>query len=185
MIIYKVTNKINGKIYVGQTVGDLKRRKSVHLSNAKAGREDNYFYNAIGKYGSDNFNWEVLEECNDIDKLNEREEYWIKELNTISPSGYNLRYGGKNSLYSEEHKIKMSESKQGKNHTEESKIGMRKNHANFNGENNPSAKLTEEDVIDIRNWYEEGMLQREIAKIKNITQRHTSLILNYKRWKHI
>lgn len=53
------------------------------------------------------------------------------------------------------------------------------------GENNPSAKLTEADVLDIRKWYKEGMKQREIAKIKSIACQSVSGIVNYKKWKHV
>lgn len=124
MLIYKVTNKVNGKIYVGQTVKDLDRRKAVHLCNAKVGRHGNYFHNAVRKYGSENFDWEILEECNTIGELNEREEYWIKELKTISPNGYNLMGGGNNSTHHKETIDKMSEVKKGKTFSEEHRKKM-------------------------------------------------------------
>ncbi len=55
MLIYKVVNKVDGKIYIGQTVGNLNRRKSEHLNDAKVGRYDSYFHNALRKHGKDNF----------------------------------------------------------------------------------------------------------------------------------
>ena len=93
----KVENKINGKIYIGQTIRTLEKRKSDHINDTFEG-SSLPFHNAIKKYGQYNFGWKILEECNSIEELNEKEEYWIRKLNTISPNGYNLRYGGKSEL---------------------------------------------------------------------------------------
>lgn len=83
MIIYRTTNLINQKFYVG---------KDTH-------NEPNYYGSgkrlklAIKKYGIKNFKKETLEVCNTLDLLNEREKFWIKELNAIS-EGYNISLGG-------------------------------------------------------------------------------------------
>ncbi len=114
MVIYQAKNKINGKVYVGQTIGNLDRRKSDHLSSVKSIRYDSYFHNAIRKYGKDNFVWEIIEECNTIEELNEREKYWIEILDSISPNGYNLMSGGRNSMHHEKTKVEMSEIRKGK-----------------------------------------------------------------------
>lgn len=87
-IIYKVTNKVNGKSYIGQTRYTLEFRWRQHLH-----KKDNvYFHNAIKKYGAENFSLEVLEEC-DVDKLNSREIFYIAKYNTFE-EGYNLTIGG-------------------------------------------------------------------------------------------
>lgn len=87
-IIYKVTNKVNGKSYIGQTRYTLEFRWRQHLH-----KKDNvYFHNAIKKYGAENFSVEVLEEC-DVDKLNSREIFYIAKYNTFE-NGYNLTLGG-------------------------------------------------------------------------------------------
>lgn len=85
--IYKTTNLINGKIYIGQ-----------HTSNKF---DDTYYgsgYNvkaAIKKYGKNNFKCEVVQECFSYDELNEREKYWINYFNSQDRSvGYNLCEGG-------------------------------------------------------------------------------------------
>lgn len=86
-IIYKITNNVNGKLYVGK-----------HETNKI---DDSYFGSgvvlkqAINKYGTNNFKKEILEYCDNKENLNEREVYWIKELNTICPNGYNINKGGK------------------------------------------------------------------------------------------
>lgn len=87
-IIYKITNKVNGKSYIGQTRYTLEFRWRQHLH-----KKDNvYFHNAIKKYGAENFSLEVLEEC-DLDKLNSREIFYIAKYNTFE-NGYNLTIGG-------------------------------------------------------------------------------------------
>ena len=95
MIIYKATNKIDGKCYIGQTIKGLKRRKQEH-SNAKDGC---YFHNAIHKYGFDNFEWEVIEECDSKEELDEMEFHYIKQYDSFKPNGYNLTLGGNKGTY--------------------------------------------------------------------------------------
>lgn len=84
--IYKITNKINGKIYVGQS-NDIERRFSEHKYRNKLQIDI-----AIQKYGKENFTFEVLEEC-PIEQLNNREMYWIKTLKSFE-NGYNNTTGG-------------------------------------------------------------------------------------------
>lgn len=99
--IYKITNKINNKIYIGQSI-DIERRWRAHKTEPFNINSDNYntvFYKAIRKYGIDNFTFEVIEECSK-DKLNEREEYWINYYNSYvnaeESNGYNMTLGGDN-----------------------------------------------------------------------------------------
>ncbi|MEN6292457.1 MAG: NUMOD3 domain-containing DNA-binding protein [Methanobacterium sp.] len=84
MIIYKVTNLINGKVYVGQSV---KNDKWYFGSGT-------YIKRAIEKYGLKNFKREIVCECNDREELNELEIHYIKELNCKIPNGYNISDGG-------------------------------------------------------------------------------------------
>lgn len=91
--IYKVTNKIDNKVYIGQTCRDPKKRWIEHYSRDI--NKDTYFHRALKKYGKDNFLWEVIEQCED-DVLNEREIYWIKYYDSYykNNKGYNMTYGG-------------------------------------------------------------------------------------------
>lgn len=73
MIIYKTTNLINGKIYIGQ---DSKNKNGYLGSGQNIKR-------AIKKYGKQNFKKEIIEKCNSIDELNNREKYWINFYNTM------------------------------------------------------------------------------------------------------
>jgi group I intron endonuclease len=91
-IIYLIRNRLNGKGYVGQTTEqNFKSRMSYHRYEAKDGNPI-YLYKAIRKYGWHSFETTIIEHT---DFPDEREVYWIKELNTLAPNGYNLTTGGK------------------------------------------------------------------------------------------
>lgn len=88
--IYCITNKINGKKYIGKTERTLEDRFEGHLRGAKYGNQT-YLYRAMRKHGEDNFVIEQIEECQNVD---EREQFWITEFDTLIPSGYNMTKGG-------------------------------------------------------------------------------------------
>jgi len=94
-IIYKVTNIINNKSYIGQTINKLERRKYNHIRDAFLGQSDNsYFHRAIAKYGPDQFIWNIICEC-DCELLDVLETFYIMIHNTHSSSGgYNISWGG-------------------------------------------------------------------------------------------
>ena len=96
MIIYKATNKINNKCYIGQTRHDLEFRKKQHISNAKKNVKT-HFYNALRKYGADSFDWEVIFVTNDKDTLNIMKTYYITKYDSIK-NGYNMVDGGNNNV---------------------------------------------------------------------------------------
>lgn len=87
-IIYKITNKVNGKSYIGQTRYTLEFRWKQHQHK----KDNTYFHNAIHKYGIENFSTEILEEC-DYKDLDSREIFYIAKYNTFK-EGYNLTIGG-------------------------------------------------------------------------------------------
>lgn len=91
--IYKITNTLNGKCYIGQSI-DIQRRWEEHLY-----RSSNCIFlkYALYKYGASNFTFEVIEEC-EPEMLNEREMYWIKYYNSFGDDGYNLTAGGSGTL---------------------------------------------------------------------------------------
>ena len=91
--IYKITNKVDGKIYVGQTIQVLEDRWRQHK---KIGSNCRYLKRAFNKYGIDNFEFNIICICFDED-TNKFEEEYIKKFNTLVPNGYNLRAGGLNS----------------------------------------------------------------------------------------
>lgn len=89
--IYKIENKINHKIYIGQS-NNVKERWVSHCTPSAA----NYavISRAIQKYGKENFDFSVIE--SDVENYDERERYWIKYYDCIVPKGYNVTNGGQN-----------------------------------------------------------------------------------------
>lgn len=87
MIIYKCTNKINGKIYIGQTTKKLSYRCRMHRNSANAG-SDIPFHIAIRKYGFENFSFEELAIAANQDELNSLEIKFISECDSLCPKGY-------------------------------------------------------------------------------------------------
>ena len=111
MFIYIIENIINNKIYVGIS-SDPERRWYDHCKPCK--RWKSIISNSINKHGRDKFELIILEKCNDLNSAHEQEKYWIKELNTISPNGYNLREGGEaGGIPSFETRQKMSKTRLG------------------------------------------------------------------------
>lgn len=88
MVIYKITNTLNNKIYVGQTKYPIEKRFLQHSKSlTPLGR-------AIQQCGIENFTIEVIERCATQEQLNEREIFWINALNSKQPYGYNITVGG-------------------------------------------------------------------------------------------
>ena len=108
MIIYKIENKINGHVYIGQTQRKLEYRVNYHSCSNKfpIGR-------AFKKYGADAFIIAVIDHASSKDELDEKENYWIKFYNCKVPNGYNLTDGGEGRYgfkVSDETKKKISKS---------------------------------------------------------------------------
>lgn len=101
MIIYKITNLINNKVYIGQTIQPLKKRIGQHFSNCTLSKYTNLpLYNAIAKYGKDNFKVDVIDNAITKEELNKKEEMWIYKLNSTNRNfGYNIARGGVNTLH--------------------------------------------------------------------------------------
>lgn len=96
--IYIITNDINNKVYIGQTIQTLKKRFNGHCCYSKTDRSINmYIKRAIHKYGKQHFEIQLLEEC-PIEQLNDREIYWINYYDSYN-NGYNLTLGGQDSNY--------------------------------------------------------------------------------------
>lgn len=95
MGIYKFTNKINNKVYVGQSV-NIEKRYRDHLTACFNTNDKCYstkFYRALRKHGEENFNREIIEEVQEPGLLNEKEAYWIEQYNSYK-KGYNSTLGG-------------------------------------------------------------------------------------------
>ena len=92
-IIYKVTNQENGKIYIGQTIQTLNERKNKHYYKARQEEYTTHFINALRKYPEEVFIWEIIDEAETQEALDEKEKYWIAYYNSVE-EGYNTKDGG-------------------------------------------------------------------------------------------
>jgi hypothetical protein len=97
--IYKITNDVNGKVYIGKTLHSVEKRWKEHIKDSKREHNENRpLYRAMNKYGIDNFHIETIEEC--VEELvEEREVFWIKEYNSFGKNGYNATIGGDGKSY--------------------------------------------------------------------------------------
>lgn len=139
--VYRIFNNINGKSYIGVS-NDIEKRWKTHKTiydNPLNKEYQKTLYKAFRKYGLENFSFEVLEEFTNSEKLYEREKYWIKIYDSFE-NGYNDSEGGE--------------------------FGSVKGHCR--GESNGRAKLTEQDVIQIRIDYKNHITkQQSYSKFKD------------------
>lgn len=111
MDIYKITNKVNGLIYIGKTTKNLDERRKAHL-NAARNNSSARIHSAMREFGFDNFEFTLLDTADDIDTLNELEIYYINKFNSTDLSiGYNDHEGGDiNMMHSDRIREKHSDS---------------------------------------------------------------------------
>jgi group I intron endonuclease len=128
--VYKITNLVNGKVYIGQTVRKPETRWSEHLKGHKNGSR--LLKSAIEKYGFESFSFEVFDELKDRCHLDLMESFLIKQFDSVSPKGYNLTSGGESPRWSEESRKLVSEIHTGSKRSietrakmSESKMGMK------------------------------------------------------------
>ena len=161
--IYQIINKVNGHMYIGLSKNIEKRIKDHYSHGLNGQRKDDMnkpLYQAFKKYGFDNFEWNILEECEEH-LLKEREIYWIKYYNTYEDKKhYNITPGGDlpggNTLHL--------------------------------GEEHGMAKLTTEDVIFCRKEYAKGSRSRNVYNAfftNKISYSGFLRMWHGKTWKHI
>lgn len=112
MIIYKITNRLNGKVYVGQTKRPLEKRIQEHFRYKKSP-----ISKALRSIGLSGFEIRVIDHAHSHEELDEKERFWIKYYDCLVPNGYNICEGGegvKGWHPSEEHKEKLRESHLGR-----------------------------------------------------------------------
>jgi group I intron endonuclease len=127
MLIYLITNLLNNKQYVGQTIQPLEKRWQRHCWKSTS-KNSMPICKAIAKYGKENFKIEVLVLCNSYDELNEKELFYANELNTWSPNGYNLKAGDGKGSMSPETKAKIAAANTGMKRTPEARQNMSNAH---------------------------------------------------------
>ena len=177
MIIYKITNRINGKVYIGQTIVPLQRRWVQHCSHSK--HHCTSLHNAIKKYGKENFTVEQIDVATTRDELDSKEVFWIQFYDSMNrDKGYNLHGGGhRNHTVSNETREKISkantgkvrsdefrrnaaESSRGRKHSEETKAKLSELHK--------GKKLSEEHKLKLSEAHKGKKLSEE--HIRNMSE---------------
>ena len=168
-IIYKVINKADKKIYIGQTTKTLELRKKQHAYRAKKGDRRTAFQIALLKYGFDNFKWKQIDSAETQNELDEKEKYWIIYYKSNDFNyGYNLTDGGLNPKLSIDTKLKISISCKGQKRTIKTRQKM--------SINRKGKKFTEEHKRKISETHK-GIIHTEkhCAKIKKASRNNSPL----------
>lgn len=147
MVIYKLTNKITGKSYIGQTI--LKnpwRRIRTHFLSSPS-KKRYYINNAVIKYGKENFSWEIIDKADTQEELDHLEIKYIREHNTLTPNGYNEKTGGRGGSKMTPEKIKevskkVSAALKGKSKSEQHKKAMSESRKGFTSANRVKARMS-------------------------------------------
>ena len=93
MFIYKYTNKVTGKVYIGKTTTSMSRRHYGHRSCSK--NPKTVFHKSFKKYGESAFSWEIIDGANSETELSYKELFYIHKYNSLVPNGYNLKLDSK------------------------------------------------------------------------------------------
>ena len=100
MLIYKIENIINGKVYIGLTKATLQYRWARHITESRNVNNTKHLYKSMRKYGVENFRITILAETNSSEELGRLEREYIKQYNSTNPlKGYNLTAGGERNQY--------------------------------------------------------------------------------------
>lgn len=156
--IYKIENKVNSKVYVGQSV-NVESRLMQHRSQLRSNKHRNdYLQHAWNKYGEDNFDFELLCEC-EKEELNDKEIYYIAHYNSTNHDlGYNIREGGDCGAMAEETIEKLRGS---------------------------GSSLSKEDVRHIKMSMYLLMDRNEIAEMYHVSPKVLTAISQGKNWSYI
>lgn len=206
--IYKITNLIDGKVYIGQTI-NYRKRKTNHFRKLELGNHANmHLQRAYDKYGRNSFKIEIIKEC-EPDELDDWEIYYIGEYKACDRQhGYNLIDGGqkyrcftlevrekmsranKGRKFTAEHKRKISEAQKGKiikqSSIEKCKETRKKNHSS-RGEKNPNASL--DDAVATQILLEilakNEILTTELAEKYNVSRNVIYRLAEGKAYTHL
>lgn len=166
-IIYKATNLVNNKMYIGLTRNSINKRKSQHFYN----KSNRPFHVAIREFGKENFIFEILEEVNEEEaSLEEREVYWIDYFNSTDPEiGYNLTRqiwaGVKDMTQAERIRQYMSETH--KKLWQDENFKRERLKRRENSFNSPEYRESQK-LASIEMWKKEGHRETIQAKMKKI-----------------
>lgn len=191
--IYKITNKKNGRAYVGSST-NLDAREKKHFSLLKKGTHHcRHMQNSFNKNGEEYFLFEIIEFCDDdSDFLKIRETYWIGTLNTANRKyGYNIRPEGHMTRHSEETKRLISENQKGrlltagwKKSISKSHLGKKKTREHAKNISLSQSFFTGEKLQELLKLRKSGLSCPDIAKYFGCDRRTVSRTLSAKQTGH-
>lgn len=174
--IYKIVNKINNKVYIGQSV-DVCKRLRTHYTTYNKKDSKQPIYKAMREYGIDNFTVELLVVC-DSESLDDFEVYYVDKFNAYR-DGYNQTPGGDFNPS----KLEEIVERRTKVLLYDEEVNAKLRHI---GNANPRAILTEEQVISMRQRYDSGETTKEIYKDFTYIKYNTFETALYgMSWKHL
>ena len=207
--IYKISNTINDKIYIGSAV-NLNHRYREHTKRLTSGAHHNiHLLRHFKKYGFKTLLFDYVELVDNKETLLEREQYWIDYYKNINNPLFNINPTAGSNLgktFSQEFKDKISRSRKGVSHLSEEEKKKRSERMRGNkygklvkrtdeyrkkqsdkskGEKNGRAILTEQDVIKIKTLLVNGFMQADIARMFNVARDRIWHIKEEKQWKHV
>lgn len=184
-VVYKITNKIDGKFYIGST-NNLMKRYYTHIYDIRSDRKTCVkLIRAVNKYGEKNFKFEIICECSTKEVLKFEQKY----LNILKPH-YNVAIIAGSNLgikRTEEVKLKKSAS-QKENWKDESYRVKHLENLSKNwksGTSHKMAKLTDEQVVEIKKQLASGLLPKQVADKLELSYHSIKDIHRGKTWKHI
>ena len=190
--IYKITNNLNGKSYIGQTIQNVKERFYQHCAIKCSQAVLNMaIHKAINKYGKSNFTVQVIEEVESV-YLNDRERYWIKYYNSYN-NGYNSTKGGQDGIKLFKNLDVESIIREYKSGKSLRRIGNIFNvdkqtikdllvRNNIKLRTTRTYKLSQMDREEILNAFYSGLSRKEIMNKWNISKSYLSQLINgYRR----
>lgn len=168
-IIYCVKNNINDRVYIGQTWQSLDRRFYEHKNQKKCLK----LFNAIQKYGADNFSIQPLVVCSTQEVADFWEDYFITKYDSVE-KGYNIRYGGSRGKHTPEAKKKMSDAHMGKHSSP--KTEFKPGYIGY-------SKLDWQNVEEIREkCLKDGLTRKQVAQEYGVSTVTIGLIVRNKIW---
>ena len=182
-----------GKFYKGMSIYTMEKRMREHKKKMMSGT-NHPFYNALRKYGWNNFKWTVLYESECIEDLEHAEKFYIKKFKTYDRKyGYNLRLGGEGGgKLSEETKRKISESRKGKTLSKETKRKLSELNKGKKHSKETKRKISESlrqnsktnwnIVNNVRRLYLEGLSRKELSEQFSLHYIQICFIINNKNW---
>lgn len=185
VVIYKITNLVNGHCYVGSSQNFIKRYYT-HLNHIRTGRSScTVLVRAVTKYGENNFKLEIIEEC-ETHVLLVREQYYLDtllpEYNVAKIAGSNL--GIKRSKETKEAKSTQQKEKWADLQYREKHLEALSNNWK-KGESHSRAKISEADVIKIKIKLNEGYRPKQVSDLLGISYHSIKDIHRSKTWKHV